>query len=215
MPSARQNAMPRWAKSRHMPPLRSSTSATVVVGMLGTPYSTLSWIQSQTACDPLGAARRLAEQLPGALREGCPTRTAGSPAASAGARAAAPRCGAGRPAHPGIASGSGEMRTVAWYAKEDELRASGRGAGRRCRRCPGSAPAGGSGFQCSSRIVSWMEECGSTSAMACAPLPCRSRVDSPREGSSRPPDQQKSPSPVEEAEAASPAVPPERRSRPA
>ena len=37
--------------------------------MLGTPYATLSWIQSQIGGDALGSARRLAEHLPGRVHE--------------------------------------------------------------------------------------------------------------------------------------------------
>src|SRR4051794_14485445 len=82
MPSARQNEMPAWAKSRHTPPpLRSSTSTLrprrrKVTSSADRGRHDAGDAVLDVAVDPiadgcyvLGAARRVAEQLPGAIRE--------------------------------------------------------------------------------------------------------------------------------------------------
>ena len=85
--------------SRQIPPRRSKISTVEVVGMLGTPYSMFSWIQSRDRQHALGAAARYCRRDPRPCRRAGRTRRSGSAAASAGARRGDPRSGAA--ARPG------------------------------------------------------------------------------------------------------------------
>ena len=90
--------------------------------MLGTPYSTLSWIQSQTAASraaPRGVSPN-SSQARSANVSDSQSRLGSSQWRSSGGRSST-RCWTSRSS--GIASGSGEMRTVAEY--ENERRVGG------------------------------------------------------------------------------------------